>query len=402
MYTLNDTQIDYILDDIRRRGVEMEDLQSNLLDHICCIIEQNLEENGDFGDFYKKTIQRFFKHELWEIEEETLLLLTFKNYYTMKKTMIISGAVSAALTSIGIIFKFMHWPGASASIVLGVACSSFIFLPILFTLKAKEKQNTRDKMIVGLATGLGILISLSILFKVMHWPGANMMALIFLLGMIAVFIPMYFFTGIRNPETKVNTIASSVIMIMGTGLFLTLVNARPAIQDRAMIVSDTYLQDTYLKFSSEREGTKMASKDSAMPSPELVQKCDRVCTIIEQLKLKLVNATMGSHYTSIDYSDLGRLDNYDIPTLMLFGGEKEAGATPELLGLKNDLKALNDLLTRGKSSGPFIDLTDKTDAVGMRMPWEMNLFYHVPLGNILRNLTQLQLNVRFMQLKATH
>ena len=88
MYSINDEQIDYILNDIRRRGVEMEDLQYNLLDHICCIIEQNLESGGNFEDFYNKTIPKFFKHELWEIEEETILLLTYKNYYTMKKAMI--------------------------------------------------------------------------------------------------------------------------------------------------------------------------------------------------------------------------------------------------------------------------------------------------------------------------
>jgi hypothetical protein len=43
MYCINDKQIDYILSDIRARGVEMEDLQYNLLDHICCLISQILQ-----------------------------------------------------------------------------------------------------------------------------------------------------------------------------------------------------------------------------------------------------------------------------------------------------------------------------------------------------------------------
>jgi len=85
MYCLSDKQIDYILNDIGARGVGMESLQHNLLDHVCCIIEQNLEENGDFERFYESTIRTFYKDALWEIEEETLTLLTFKNYYTMKK-----------------------------------------------------------------------------------------------------------------------------------------------------------------------------------------------------------------------------------------------------------------------------------------------------------------------------
>ena len=83
--------MDWILDDIRRRGIETEDLQANLLDHICCIIESELEENGDFGQFYSSVITRFYKHELIEVEEETQSLLLFKNYYTMKKIMMTSG-----------------------------------------------------------------------------------------------------------------------------------------------------------------------------------------------------------------------------------------------------------------------------------------------------------------------
>src|ERR1700740_3220546 len=94
MSRLSDEQIDFILNDIGARGVEMESLQQNLLDHICCIIEQDLEPDGDFEAFYASTIKTFYKYELWEIEEETIHVLTFKNYYTMKKAMIVSGTFS--------------------------------------------------------------------------------------------------------------------------------------------------------------------------------------------------------------------------------------------------------------------------------------------------------------------
>src|ERR1700752_4853751 len=152
MYQLSDQQIDFILDDISAHGVEMESLQQNLLDHVCCIIEQNLEANGDFESFYQKTIKTFYKDELWEIEEETLLLLTYKNYYIMKKVMIYSGTISAAAMISGILFKFMHWPGASVLILLGIISSSLIFLPLLFILKSREKQIMKDKVIIGLGT----------------------------------------------------------------------------------------------------------------------------------------------------------------------------------------------------------------------------------------------------------
>ncbi len=86
MYCLSGKQIEFILNEIKRNKIEMKDLQLNLLDHICCIIEQDLREGDDFESFCKKTIRQFYKNELREIEEETIQLLIFKNYYTMKKS----------------------------------------------------------------------------------------------------------------------------------------------------------------------------------------------------------------------------------------------------------------------------------------------------------------------------
>src|SRR6476620_7564443 len=110
MYCLSESQIDFILSDIRARGIEMESLQQNLLDHICCLIEHNLEENGDFEGFYSSVVSTFYKSELKEIEVETVNLLTNKHFYIMKKIMIMSGGASVALLSIGIVLKFLHLP----------------------------------------------------------------------------------------------------------------------------------------------------------------------------------------------------------------------------------------------------------------------------------------------------
>src|SRR5690348_5925175 len=83
MYCLNDQQIEFILDDIARRGIKLEGLQQNLLDHICIIIEENMEEGGDFGAFYSKTIKTFYTDELKEIEDQTIFLLSRKGPHVL-------------------------------------------------------------------------------------------------------------------------------------------------------------------------------------------------------------------------------------------------------------------------------------------------------------------------------
>jgi len=47
----------------------------------------------------------------------------------MKELAYISGALFGSLTSLGILFKIMHWPGANILLVLGVAIFSLLFMP---------------------------------------------------------------------------------------------------------------------------------------------------------------------------------------------------------------------------------------------------------------------------------
>lgn len=213
MYTLSDEQVDHIADDIRRNGVNMEDLQLNLLDHICCIIERDMKDGDSFDQVYQQTIKQFYKKELSEIEEETINLLTFKNYYLMKKSMIISGVLAVSILVMGAIFKIGHWPGAGILIFSGMVVFSLVFLPLVFLLKTKEVGTIREKIILGLGTLAGILYFISALFLIMHWPGARVIWVLTLALSFFVLLPLYFFNGIRKPETKLNTIVTTIILI---------------------------------------------------------------------------------------------------------------------------------------------------------------------------------------------
>ena len=296
MYKLSDKQIDFILDDIKTRGIEMESLQLSILDHVCCIIEEHLEENGDFENFYKKTIASFYKDALWEIEEETINLLIYKNYYTMKKTMIISGIFSAISLSTGIIFKFMYWPGAAAFIVLGILAASLIFLPLMFTIKAKEKQTVKDKFIIITGAFVSILTRLSILFKIMHWPFANIMGICSILIMIFIFLPIYFFTGIRNPETKINTITSSVLIILGCGLLLTLIRSpRSSYVTNVRITHDYLLSQQVLKTEMQ---LSLKKHDTTITNNLINETANKIVLNIENLKSFILETETG--YKTID------------------------------------------------------------------------------------------------------
>lgn len=294
MYTLSDQQIEFISNDISARGIAMVSLQHDLLDHICCIIECELEPDGDFGRFYPNVISRFYKTELREVEEETVFLLTNKHFYTMKKTMFISGGLSVALLTAGIVLKFLHLPGAAIMIVLGILLMSFIFIPIMFTLRIKENREASNRAISVIGGISAVLISLGVLFKIMHWPGANMMCLSALLIMIFVFIPVYFFSGIRNPQTKVNTIVSSIMMFVGCVLIVTLIRAPHATRMQEVSRTASYVEGNRI-VQTEKSMTEISGTGL-----DIYNRC-------EAIKSFLIESDTGEKSIPENFEDRGML-----------------------------------------------------------------------------------------------
>lgn len=343
MYQLSDQQIDFILNDISARGVEMESLQQNLLDHVCCIIEQNLEANGDFESFYQKTIKTFYKDELWEIEEETLLLLTYKNYYIMKKIMINSGIAAATFFIIGSFFKFMHWPGASALILLGMTIGALVFLPLVFMFKKNETTESRGKLVLGIGVINGILFCLYSLFKVMHWPGASILWFLTLGLFGLIFIPLYFFNGIKNPANKINTITTTLILIMVAGVFFLQTSLKSSKQFY-IAKTKNYLMDEKLlaRFQEIKNDSLKQRDESAKLADNIITTCAKLKGMI--IKLDFESQDIPENFESTNHW----MEEHGL------GEEFQSGQNGEktLLELRNMINQYNGLVKDNEKTIP--------------------------------------------------
>jgi hypothetical protein len=368
------------------------------------------EQQIDFESFYKKTIKTFYKDALWEIEEETLLLLTYKNYYSMKKIMINSGIAAATFFIIGSFFKFMHWPGASVLILAGMAIGALLYLPLVFLFKKNETTESRAKAVLAIGTINGILFCIQTLFKIMHWPGGN--TLWFLtLGLFAlVFIPLYFFNGIKNPANKINTITTTLMLVILAGIFFLQTSLRPSISiEKISIKQNKHLADCSEYVTNQNNtiyNTLLSDSTSDKKNlMELKEKSDAICKQIEDLKMKIFHEAEDTSATKIDYDQMYNPNNYDIPTRVTF----EEGSTPmpklTIISLNENLNKFNNYVksTFNQNSASLIDLSDK------KMPeeeesitWAMRNFYHVPLTCVIRNLNQLQIEIRLIESRCMH
>lgn len=264
MVNISDEQIDFILNDIEKRGVITEDVKYNILDHVCCIIENEMPNGADFNLFYRNTIARFYRKELKEIEDETRDLITFKYFYAMKRTLKITGAITIILCLLGSLFKFMHWPGAGIMLVLSLGFFALIFIPLNIILKFKDEKEKTNQLLITSGFILGMGMTLGMLFKIFHWPGANYL-MFGSLGVFAlIYVPLYFFTRYRNPETKFNAIVNTTFMIAGAGLFFGMINLKNSqnVEDSVAAMDDFQIKSSkQIESSSDAIYSDLAKAD---------------------------------------------------------------------------------------------------------------------------------------------
>ncbi|MBS1645917.1 MAG: hypothetical protein JST67_01115 [Bacteroidetes bacterium] len=406
MYKLSEQQIDFILDDIRRNGIEMEELQLNLLDHICCIIEQNLKDGDDFEGFYKKTVQKFYKNNLHEVEEETITLLTIKNYYVMKKTMITSGTLAVAAFVLGSFFKIMYWPGAAVLLLLAMVTLTFVFLPLLFFIKSKEPSNKKNKWLVAAAVLTGMLYATASLFSIMHWPGRTYLWLSTSAVSIFALIPIYFFTNIKNELNRTNTIVNTIILVGATGILFLQTSIRPG---KAVELCNFYANEDLASTQNFllESGTLMFKQMDTNAAPHLKkmtnlhQKSKNLCAQIEQLKINLVNAVDSRTDKEIHYATLymGNFGGFVPSTRFLF--DENHQPRESLLNLRKEAENYLAFIKKEFNVEGTGMLNTKEsveiDGDGTLFSWEIFNFYKVPFDVVVRNLTQLQIDVQIAE-----
>lgn len=400
MYILSDEQVDYIRNDLIARGVEREDLQLNLLDHVCCIIEDELPPGGDFRSFYAQVIRRFYRKELREIEEETTLLLTFKHYYAMKKTMIISGIASAAGFIAATIFKFNHWPGTGVLFVLSFAIFALLFLPLMFVLKMKENPEKRNKLVLVLGMLLGVTAVVGVMFKIMHWPGASIMMYSTLFGLVFVYVPIYFFSGIRNPLYKLNTIVTTVLLVGCAGILMSLVSVRPSwFYQNMQVQGDEMLRNELRSISQVAVVLEeRAAKDTARSA-----QAERVKSAVGSFigtsndLIDGLRKAAGGGEGKISYEELSLCDAHNF-TMHVFFADDETGKTGLVKKLRAELETLEKLAAEKGAAFKVIDDGQELQN-GRKGPWEYIQFYDNTAAAAARKLMLLQVQARTLEME---
>ena len=189
---LLDEHIDIISAKLKDGGIKDTLLHNDLLDHICTFIEQS--DSDDFDALLQQALYLVAPNGVHEIEEERFFLFHFHKQLTMKRALFFSGFTATFLITTGITFKQMHWPGANIMLMYGYVALLLSIILIGFNAFRHANAHTaafKARIIIGIVAGS--LISLGSIFKLHHWPSANIQFVLGILLLNFLFLPMFFY-----------------------------------------------------------------------------------------------------------------------------------------------------------------------------------------------------------------
>lgn len=188
MAELNLYHIDQISSDVKMQEIGFSHLYHDLVDHICCDVDYNMQQGMSFDEAYNMVKAKIGNRGLKIIQEDTLYVVDYK-YRNMKKLMKISGVAGTVLLGFAAIFKISHWPLAGVLVTLGALILSFLFLPSALTVLWKETKNQKKLILFISAFISGVAFIFGMVLKIEHWPGASWVITFGLLSGIFLFIP---------------------------------------------------------------------------------------------------------------------------------------------------------------------------------------------------------------------
>jgi hypothetical protein len=404
MAELTEQQIELISAYIRQHGVASDSLHADLLDHVCTSIEHLMDDGQTFEEAFAQTIKLFGPGGLKQVQQLTFELLTEMNV-TMKKVAFSFGLTSAILLLAGTIFKLMHWPMAAILIVLGTAMLTLLYLPMLLWHKLKESG--KDEYLLHISGFVGLtLTSVGVLFKIMHWPGA---AVTLLSGMIVlglVYTPIFFIKKYQTSTNRPITLSSGLVAMTCLILVFGMMSVNTSVQyDRSMALVNGELDKTSARISeNEALYQKLGNHQQAN---NLHAAADQAFERVAEYKIHLIAESEGispAQAADVQVYLLKSKNNFDIPTHILFAEEsayRVSDLTKMLIAYKEVLLGQYDPVLRDQMDAllPF-DFDEQYAWKGEQLDWARWHFYQAPLTSVLAQLSKIQLDIRNAETQA--
>jgi len=139
----------------------------------------------------------------------------------MKKFIYISGIVIINIFVFGALFKIMHWPGANILITLGLGTFCIGFLPLAFTHSYKGNgKKYKSLYIAGFICAF--ITFIGAMFKIEHWQGAGWFLMVGIPLPFLYFLPVYIYHQNKAKEKSAVNLLGVMFLMVYVAIFTSI------------------------------------------------------------------------------------------------------------------------------------------------------------------------------------
>ncbi|NOQ24159.1 MAG: hypothetical protein GQ564_02255 [Bacteroidales bacterium] len=275
----------------------------------------------------------------------------------MKKLIYISGIILINLQLAGVIFKVNHWPGAGILLTLSIILMVFYFFPIALVNSYKQHKNKSQLHLYLIAYLTIAFTSLGMLFKIMHWPYASIFLLIGLPLPFVLFLPFYMRYHNKTKAKSDKNFFAVIFFMMYLAILSSLlaVNvSRNVYYSIIPLIEKSVSQSNILALRNDQlyEDFTQNHKNEAehIFIKTLNTNANDLCEILEEAKIELMLAASKKNKAiisskSVNYRDLKGADKKDnsVSFISQKGDvSKENLIESRLIEFENSIRYLSD------------------------------------------------------------
>ena len=408
MAELTEKEIRRLSREIEKQGLTYTELQQELLDHLCCDVEAEMEEGLEFVKALEKVRKGMGKDRIQQIQEETLLLINQK-YRIMKKFMYILGMIAPTMLITGTIFKINHWPGAGVMLTLSLFLLGAIYLPVFVMVKIRDTRKEGKKVNIPMYVfGLiaGIIFIAGALFKIMHWPGAGVMIMLSGIVTVFIFIPILVIQALKDKENQVQNFTILIFVLCFVAITFMMYALRVSkdvltaftVAAEGHIASSEIVEARNIAYLRQLELSSGGTEAIVQKAREIASKTDALNDFIQELILDIVQRSHPENQAAMDQEGniaFDKLDNMDelySVRVVIFGDEGIPGKGDEL---KTRIDEYREFLIRNADpelAGMIRQLLDSSPRKDYT--WLQYCFLQAPMIGAVNVLTNIQSNIR--------
>lgn len=195
MDLLNEQEVERVWSALDQQSLASKELGEDLLDHFCCAIEELKATGKSFEESLELAFARIAPHGVEEISYEWELMMSLKPHKQMKKILYLSGFITAFCISMTILLRTMHWNDYANVLQVSGFLSLLLFgLPAIVVMAIRNRKllNKIDMFRMSIGVLAAALFSVGMIFKTLHFPGAGMFFSVGMLLFTFIFLPIFF------------------------------------------------------------------------------------------------------------------------------------------------------------------------------------------------------------------